>query len=197
MSVPDPVHPLARVARPGPVGAASASPLRISLPRLDIVQAMPRRGREAGFAAAMRATFGIDPPSAGRAASHDGTTAIWIQPAAWFLCAPRGAEGGLAARAASAFAGLAAVEDQSHGRTTIRISGPGARATLQRGCRVDLHPRAFAAGRAASTTIAHVSCLVHQLDATPTYDLVVFSTFAETFLEWLAAVAAEDGAVIE
>lgn len=196
MSAPEPVHPLARAAVPGPFGAATTAPLRVTLPARDIVQVMPRRGREAAFAAAMRAAFGMDPPGPGRATSAGDATAIWIQPTAWFLCAPRGAEGALAARAAAAFDGLAAVEDQSHGRTTIRISGPTARAVLSRGCRVDLHPRAFGPGRAASTTIAHVNCLVHQFDDAPGYDLVVFSTFAESFFEWLHHVASEDGAVV-
>ena len=100
-------------------------------------------------------------------------------------------------RAAAAFAGIAAVEDQSHGRTTIRLSGPSSRAMLSRGCRVDLHPRAFGPGRAASTMIAHVGCLVHQVDDAPSYDLVVFSTFAQTFLDWLLHAAAEDGLVVE
>jgi sarcosine oxidase subunit gamma len=68
---------------------------------------------------------------------------------------------------------------------------------LSRGCRVDLHPRAFGPGRAASTMIAHVGCLVHQVDDAPSYDLVVFSTFAQTFLEWLLHAAAEDGLVVE
>ena len=197
MSAPEPVHPLARAAVPGPFGAATTPPLRVTLPARDIVQVMPRRGREAAFAAAMRAAFGMDPPGPGRAISAGDATAIWIQPTAWFLCAPRAAEGALAARAAAAFAGIAAVEDQSHGRTTIRISGPNARAVLSRGCRVDLHPRAFGPGRAASTMIAHVGCLVHQVDDAPSYDLVVFSTFAQTFLEWLLHAAAEDGLVVE
>jgi sarcosine oxidase subunit gamma len=197
LSAPDPVHPLARDATPGTHGAPTASPLRLSLPRREIVQVMPRRGREAAFAAAMRATFGMDPPGPGRVASAGDASAIWIQPTAWFLCAPRAAEGALAARAAAAFAGIAAVEDQSHGRTTIRISGPTARAVLSRGCRVDLHPRAVGPGRAASTMIAHVGCLVHQVDDAPSYDLVVFSTFAQTFLDWLLHAAAEDGLVVE
>lgn len=196
MSAPETVHPLAHAAAPGPFGAASAAPLRVTLPSRDIVQVMPRRGHEAAFAAAMRATFGMDPPGPGRAASAGDATAIWIQPTAWFLCAPRGVEGALAARAAAAFAGVAAVEDQSHGRTTVRISGPVAREVLSRGCRVDLHPRAFGPGRAASTMIAHVGCLVHQVDDAPAYDLVVFSTFAESFFDWLRHAAAEDGAVV-
>src|SRR5690349_5983995 len=90
-----------------PVGSAS------------VCCAMGRRGQDAALAAAMTQAFGTAPPGPGRSAAGAGATAIWIQPGAWMLTAPRGEEGALATRAAEAFAGIAAVEDQSHGRVTI------------------------------------------------------------------------------
>lgn len=197
MSAPEPAHPLAGIATPGRHGAAGGAPLRVTLPRRDIVQVMLRRGREAAFAAAMRAAFAIDPPAPGHAVAGTEATAIRIQPDAWLLVAPRGAEGALAARAADAFAGVAAVEDQGHGRTTIAVSGPAARAVLARGCRIDLHPRAFGPGRAAMTQIAHVGCLVHQVDDSPCFELTVVSTLAEPFFHWLLEAGAPDGVVVE
>lgn len=196
MSAPEPIHPLAGHATPGRYGAPGDAPLRISLPRRDAVQVMARRGREETLATAMRSAFGIDPPAAGHALTGPDATAIWIQPGAWMLTAPRGAEGALAARAVSALAGLAAVEDQSHGRTIISVAGPAARRALARGCRVDLHPRAFGAGRAAMTQLAHVSCLVHQVDNEPRFDLMVFATLAEHVMHWLIDASAEDGVLI-
>jgi sarcosine oxidase subunit gamma len=97
---------------------------------------------------------------------------------------------------AQAFAGLAAVEDQSHGRTTIAVSGPAARAVLARGCRLDLHPRACGPGRAATTQIAHIGCLLHQTDDAPSFELTVFSTLAEPFFHWLVEAGSGDGVVI-
>ncbi len=196
MSAPDPTHPLAAVASPGHRGAAGPSPLRVSLPRRDIVQVMVRRGQDAALAAAMTRAFGMALPGPGRSATGTGATAIWIQPGAWMLTAPRGEEGTLAARAAEAFAGIAAVEDQSHGRVTIAAAGPAARAVLARGCRIDLHPRAFGAGHAASTQIAQIGCLVHQADDAPTFELTVFATLAEPFFHWLLEAGAGGGVVI-
>ena len=193
MSAPEPTHPLAAIATPGLRGAAGPQPLRVSLPRRDIVQVMVRRGRDGAFAAAMTQSFGMAPPEPGRAASSGASTAIWIQPGAYMLTAP---EPGLAGRAAAAFAGLAAVEDQSHGRTTITIAGPAARDVLSRGCRIDLHPRAFGPGRAASTTIAQIGCLIHQTDDAPAFDLTVFATLAEPFFHWLVEAGAGPGLVI-
>ena len=42
------------------------------------------------------------------------------------------------------------------GRTVIRIAGKRARDTLAKGCAIDLHPRAFTAGSAATTRFAHI-----------------------------------------
>lgn len=197
MSAPEPTHPLASLATRGRHGAAGEAPLRVSLPLRDIVQVMARRGREDALAETARSTFGLDLPRAGHAAMGSDATALWVQPGHWLFTAPRGVEGALAARAAAAFAGLAAVADQSHGRATIAISGPAARSVHARGCRLDLHPRAFGPGRAAATQIAHVGCLIHQIDEAPIFELTVFATLAEPFFHWLLEAGAQDGVLIE
>jgi sarcosine oxidase subunit gamma len=68
---------------------------------------------------------------------------------------------------------------------------------LQKLCRLDLHPRAFGAGAAAATEIAHLACLVHQRDNTPRYDLHVTSSYAASFVAVLCEAAEEAGYVIE
>jgi sarcosine oxidase subunit gamma len=196
LSAPESTHALSAVAAPGQRGAAGVAPLRVTLPARDMVQVMLRRGQDAAFAAAMMQAFGATPPGPGRSASGGDVTVIWIQPGAFMLTAPRGTEGALATRAAAVFAGLAAVEDQSHGRTTIAIAGPAARAVLARGCRLDLHPSAFGPGHAATTQIAHIGCLVHQTSDAPSFDLTVFLTLAEPFFHWLVEAGSGDGVVI-
>jgi methylglutamate dehydrogenase subunit D len=64
---------------------------------------------------------------------------------------------------------------------------------LAKGCRVDLHPRVFGPGSAATTTIDHITVTVVQVDAVPTYDLILPGSFAEAFLDWLKLSAAEFG----
>lgn len=193
MSAPEPIHPLAGVAKPGRHGDAGEDPVRITLPRRDIVQVAVRRGHAAAVAQLLRGRYGLDLPEVGRATDADAHAAIWIQPGAWMLTAPRGAEGALAGEVARLLAGHAAVIDQSHGRTTIVIEGAQARAVLAKGCRIDLHPSVFGPGHAASTVIAQVNCLIRQLDATPRFEMTVFSTLAEPFFHWLADSAAGSG----
>jgi sarcosine oxidase subunit gamma len=195
VSAPEPLHPLAGFARPGSHGTAGPRALRIELPAREIVQVTARRGREAELAQALRAALGVELPAAGFARGAGEITAIWIQPGGWYLCAPRAGEATLAARIATSCAGLAAVDDQSHGRTTLRVSGPTAREILSRGVRVDLHPRAFGPGRATTTMAGHITCLVHQTDDSA-YELTVYSTLVATFFDWLVETAAEDGVVV-
>ena len=58
---------------------------------------------------------------------------------------------------------------------------------------IDLHPRAFRAGDAAVTTVAHIGAQIWQVDETPTYELIVSRSFAAGFWEWLTDAAAEFG----
>jgi sarcosine oxidase subunit gamma len=87
----------------------------------------------------------------------------------------------------------ASVADQSSGKCVLRISGERARDVLAKGCRIDLHPRIFAPGRSAVTPIAHTHTVLMQVDAAPTFDLIVPSTLARDFVEWLGLSAAEFG----
>jgi len=196
VSEAEPVHPLAGIAKPGLHGHAGAQPLRISLPARETVQVQLLRGHAAVVAATMRDSFGIEMPEAGRSAAGPGATALWTQPGCWMLTAPWIGEGVLAAAVRGALEGHATVIDQSHGRITIGIEGEQARAVLAKGCRLDLHPRAFGPGRVASTVIAQVNCLIHQVDATPRFEMTVFSTLAEPFFHWLSESAAEFGYAI-
>ncbi len=193
VSAVDPLHPLAGIAAPGRHGAPGSAPLRIELPRREIVQIAVRRGHMAVTAAAMRTGFSLELPDPGRAATGPHATALWLQPSAWMVTAPWRAEGALASELQNVIGGYAAVVDQSHGRVTIAIEGTQARAVLAKGCRLDLHPRAFGPGRVAGTLIAQITCLIHQTDAAPRFELTMFSTLARPFFHWLSESAAEYG----
>ena len=181
MSAVEPVPPLTGFLPPGLPGPA---PLRITLPARELVQVSARRG-------AMPSGLDLTLPPPGASASAGDVTALWIQPDAWLLSAPRAGEGALLARAAPLAAGAALV-DQSHGRCTLGLAGAKVRAVLAKGCRIDLHPRAFGPGRVASTQIAHLSCLLHQTGP-EAFELIVFATLTANALEWLTTAAAEYG----
>ena len=64
---------------------------------------------------------------------------------------------------------------------------------MGKGCRLDLDPPVFGAGHSAVTQVAHIGCVLHQRDATPAYTLIVPSSLAEAFYEWLTHSADELG----
>lgn len=60
-------------------------------------------------------------------------------------------------------------------------------------CPIDLHPRVFKPGDAATTRIVLIGCTLWQVDGTPTYDLAVNSSIVRSFWSWVTASDAEYG----
>ena len=192
MSALEMLSPLARHLHTGIFGAeGSAARLLISQHRVDIAQLIARAGETDAVLAAVHSELHLKLPEPGFASSHSEAMAIWIAPDTWLAMRPRGAD--LASAVRNACGDAAGVVDQSCGKTVLRVSGGRARDALAKGCRIDLHPRAFGPGRAAVTPIAHVHGIVVQLDVTPTFDVIVPSTFSEHVFEWLCISAAEFG----
>jgi sarcosine oxidase subunit gamma len=90
-------------------------------------------------------------------------------------------------------ADLAALVDQSHGRTLLALTGSRVRDALAKGVSVDLHPRAFRPGDVASTLVDHIPVLLWQLDDRPSYEFAIARSLAQSFWQWLTAAAGEYG----
>jgi sarcosine oxidase subunit gamma len=76
------------------------------------------------------------------------------------------------------------VLDVSANRTVLELTGPQARLVLEKGCPVDLHPRAFGPGRAVATTLARVPVLLWQTGEA-SYRMLPRSSFADYVASWL------------
>ena len=108
------------------------------------------------------------------------------------MTAPVGAVPELPTRIARATADLrAAVTDLSASRTIVEIAGPRARDLLQKGCGLDLHPRAFGPGQCAQTLFARLPVIIDQLSAAPSYRLYVRRSSARWLCDWLIDAAEE------
>ncbi|GAA0898190.1 MULTISPECIES: sarcosine oxidase subunit gamma [Streptomyces violaceusniger group] len=123
------------------------------------------------------------PRECGHTTASGPHTAVWLGPDEWLVVS----EGPIdTAELRQALAGdPGSVVDVSANRTTLELSGPAARQVLEKGCRLDLHPRAFGPGRAVSTTVGPVPVLLWQLDDAPTYRLLPRSSFADYLARWL------------
>lgn len=119
-------------------------------------------------------------------------TALWLGPDEWLVVGPqdrRDVEGRI--REASGDEPVSVV-DVSAQRTTLLVAGPRARDLLAHGCSLDLHPRAFGAGRCAQTTLGRTQVvLVARDEPGAGFWVLVRSSFAGYLTDWLLDAAVE------
>jgi sarcosine oxidase, subunit gamma len=130
------------------------------------------------------------PRSCGPVASAGAHSVLWLGPDEWLVVSDTEPDV-LVADLHDALAGDAgSVVDVSANRTTLELSGPAARLTLEKGCPVDLHPTSFGPGRAVATTLASVPLLLWQTGPT-TYRVLPRASFADYVARWLLDAATE------
>jgi sarcosine oxidase subunit gamma len=188
------VSALEGIASPGRYGRTEASPgviaAELATPGLALVTA--RSGRGAALIAAAAAAFGLAPSTTPRRVENGGLAFIWSGPERWLAHRHSEPPGGMEALLAP-LAAHAAVVDQSHARTLLRVSGPRVRDVLAKGVPVDLHPSVFRPGDTAMTAVAHIAVQLWQADEAPTYVLSVARSLAGSFWHWLELSSAEYG----
>ena len=175
---------------PGRHGRVGGDPGVCVMPRegLGLALIVGRDLNTMSLGVALSELVGAAPPAKPRVTSGDNVDLIWAGPRRWLLVSGRRDIVQIAQRK---LGGLAAVTDQTDARAILRLSGPRARDALAKGCLIDLHPRVFAPGDTALTTIAHIGVQLWQVDDVPTFDLTVSRSLAASFWSWLAAAAAE------
>ncbi|MEV5551559.1 sarcosine oxidase subunit gamma family protein [Streptomyces sp. NPDC052309] len=120
-------------------------------------------------------------------------TALWLGPDEWLVLGPPGSRQDLESRIREAAGdAFVSVTDVSAQRTTLLVGGPRARDLLAHGCALDLHPRAFSAGRCAQTTLARAQVvLVAPEEPGAGFQVLVRSSFAGYLTDWLLDAATE------
>jgi sarcosine oxidase subunit gamma len=188
-----PVQHLHDRMRDGSVTGERAVALR-EVPFLTAVSVRVEPGSPAWIRLGER--LGADlPQTCGQVSSAGPRTALWFGPDEWLVVAgdedQRLAGAGLAAELHHALGGdPGSVVDVSANRTTLELSGPAARATLEKGCPIDLHPRSFGPGTAVLTNVGPVPVVLWQTGAN-TYRLLPRSSFADYVTRWLLDAATE------
>ena len=185
------ISPFADVSTPARCGNPLGIPgVTIALPRLGTLAIVAaRRDQRQALREAALSGFAVHLPDLPRRAEGRDVAFIWTGPDQWLAYGPPGKD----AELAEVFSGLAFIVDQSHARALVRVTGPRARDALAKGLAIDLHPRAFATGSAAATSVAHIAVLLWQVDDRPTYEFAVPRSYALSFWHWLQASAAEYG----
>jgi len=155
------------------------------------------------FVSAVEHALDVAPPTApntvaGPAVLGDGPRILWLGPDEWLVVTAASEGPDMPAALRGALGDIhSAVVDVSDGRAVIVLSGPHARDVLAKGCRIDLHASAFAAGQCAQTHLAKAHVLIHQTDDAPAYEIYVHRSFAPYLWTWLEDAASEYGLKVE
>ena len=121
-----------------------------------------------------------------------GWSLLWLGPDEWLATGPAAGGGALADALGSALESKHhALGDVSAMYATLALSGPRAREVLMKGCRLDLHSRAFSAGTCVQTALAKANVILHQTDDAPAYEITVRNSFAHYLATWLLDAMAE------
>jgi heterotetrameric sarcosine oxidase gamma subunit len=169
--------------RPPPPGAAAVEIARLAADVVEVA-ALRHQARELASKAGRR---GLALPATGRVAATRGQLALCVRPERWLLLVPPAAPGVSAAEWQAESRGCAAAVDLSSALAKLVLSGAAVRELLARGCRLDLDPESFTAGRAAATFMAQVPVI---LAALPKGLLLLTpATTGQHLHEWLASSA--------
>jgi methylglutamate dehydrogenase subunit D len=160
---------------------------------LGLATVAARKGQARSLQDRVREAYGVDLPQTSRVVVGRDVSFVGYGPGQWLAVSETLASEALARDLAERLKGLASISDQSSGRTVIRVSGTRARDVLAKGLPIDLDPRVFPLGSAATSTISLMGVQLWQADDTRSYDIAVFRSLSESFWRWLAASAAEFG----
>ncbi|HUU66522.1 MAG TPA: sarcosine oxidase subunit gamma family protein [Methyloceanibacter sp.] len=189
-----PMSALHGIATPGRFGKADGAPGVTIDERgnLGLATVAARKGQDDALMAAAREAYGVELPAHSSFVQGKTVSFIGYGPGQWLAVSEALENEALAEDLAPRFTGIASVADQCSGRAVLRVSGPRARDVLAKGLAIDLDPRVFPAGGAATSTISHMGVQLWQGEA-GSYDIAIFRSMSASFWRWLTASAAEFG----
>ena len=169
----------------------------VTLDEIEVARAWNVRGDPAqpAFVDAVSTTLGLALPlQPNTSARADGSALLWLGPSSWLYVAMREepSEDFDAARRAINAAGGALFEVSSS-YVAFAIAGDASARVLNRGCPLDLHPRAFAPGCCAQSVFGHVNALLYRPDERFAFVVMVARSFAADAWAHLVECAATDG----
>ncbi|MGH9806074.1 MAG: sarcosine oxidase subunit gamma [Terriglobia bacterium] len=154
---------------------------------------MARPNRRAELAGLVQSRFGVALADAPRLVRGDKAAFLWAGHLQWLVLAADEVLPNLRAELHGVFGNSASLSDQSDSRFAVVVSGPKARDTLAKLTPIDLHPRVFILSQTALTLFGHLTGQITLIDEMPSYEVMVFRSFAESLWRGLLAAGAEFG----
>ncbi|RNL51370.1 sarcosine oxidase subunit gamma [Arthrobacter oryzae] len=129
------------------------------------------------------------PGHSGETVAGDSIRVLWLGPTEFLVTAPEGAHDSLGGDLIQSLVGAVGdsegqVVDLSANRTTFELFGPRARAVLEKGCSLDLHPRTFLAERALATEVGGIPVMLLKTGE-ESFRLFPRASFADFLGRWL------------
>jgi sarcosine oxidase subunit gamma len=117
-----------------------------------------RPGHEKAAQTAAKAFLGAALPTVGKMTTKGDFITFWTGPDQWVVQAPHDSYEDLAAQLKTAVSDAASVTEQTDGWAQFDLTGPNARAALERLCNVDTHK--MQSGESARSSVEHLGCFV-------------------------------------
>lgn len=144
--------------------------------------------RNEAAASAVAAALGAALPGPNAWVAAGAAQILWQAYDEWLILTADGRQRALAASLRSTLAEAHhAVTDVTDLRAVFRLQGTHARDVLQKGCAVDLHPRAFGPSSCVTTALARVRVTLRQVETA--YEIFVERSYAAYLRDWLADAA--------
>ena len=137
------------------------------------------------------------PARVGEVGTAGERSVLWLGPSEYLTWAPDGSADPAAA-AQEIDAALTAAQERSWGqavdvsahRTTLELSGPRAQEVMEKSIALDVHLRAWPAGRCYSTLLCGIPVTIHRTDE-DTFRLLARSSYAAFLVTWLLDAMSE------
>jgi heterotetrameric sarcosine oxidase gamma subunit len=182
MSEPLNLQPKSAFAGLSPVGVATRKLRLEERPTSSIAHLEARKGRVRALTTAISKQFGIELPTGPSRVESNGTAFIGIGVAKWLVIS----SGDLSTTLRRAAEHSAAVSDQTGSYGILRLTGPHLRDVLAKFVPLDLHPRMFVPGAAASTIASHIPVILWRLvdgpDDMPVFEIAAPRSYAGSLL---------------
>lgn len=113
----------------------------------------------------------------------------WLAPNDWLLLNPPADPDSIKAALQDAAANTTcAVTDVSDAWSIMDLSGKAAPAKLAQGCSVNFDDGAFPTGHYALTRLQHLAVIIHRLDNTPQFRILVDRSLRQFLCDWITAL---------
>lgn len=187
--------PFDRVPPAGFYGATGATGVTVSTTATPFIAlVVARNGFAASVAARLERAFGVEVADRPGAAIGAASTVIGSGPARFLVLSTT--EPDLAGTLRALLGTEAAVTEQSDATVTFDLTGAKVPDLLAKGALIDLDPRVFRPGDAATTVIAHIGVTLWRVNETG-WRLLVARSYEASFTRFLITSGAEFGLALE